>query len=384
VKICLLGFDTLPVLAPEYGAYTVGGESVQQTLLARALVARGHDVSIVAYDYGQADGARWDGIRVFKSFAPSAGVPVLRFGHPRWTGVWSALARADAELYYASCAGMHVALASLFCAQHNRSFVFRAASDSDCDPARLLVRYARDRWLYAYGLRRADAILVQSVTQQRSLARHFGLASSVAGMFVEPPPVAVTRDIDVLWVSNIRQLKRPDRVLALADQLPTTRIHMVGGSLPGEEPLYEQVCRDAASRQNIVFHGRLSYRETTALYPRARLLVNTSEVEGFPNSYLQAWISGAPVITSLDPDSIIERNGLGLALRSPADLLAAVRRLLDDAPALASASARCRRFIAQHFSDDVVLAPYLESFEDAAGARFPPAAALSQSCANDA
>ena len=37
MKICLLGLDNLPVLAPEYREHTVGGESVQQTLLARAL-----------------------------------------------------------------------------------------------------------------------------------------------------------------------------------------------------------------------------------------------------------------------------------------------------------------------------------------------------------
>jgi len=34
MKICLLGLDNLPVLAPEYREHTVGGESVQQTLLA--------------------------------------------------------------------------------------------------------------------------------------------------------------------------------------------------------------------------------------------------------------------------------------------------------------------------------------------------------------
>ena len=39
--------------------------------------------------------------------------------------------------------------------------MFRVASDTDCDGSRLLVRFARDRWLYAYGLKRAHAILAQ-------------------------------------------------------------------------------------------------------------------------------------------------------------------------------------------------------------------------------
>jgi len=181
MKICFVGLDNLPVLAPEYRQHTIGGESVQQTLLGRALARRGHDVSMVVADYGQRDATLWERIRTFKAYRPDAGIPVLRFIHPRWTGMWSALARADADVYYTSCAGMQVGLIALFCRRHRRRLVFRAASDTDCDRSRLLVRFARDRWLYAYGLRRAHAILVQSAWQQETLARSYGLSSRVGG-----------------------------------------------------------------------------------------------------------------------------------------------------------------------------------------------------------
>src|SRR4051812_18062509 len=115
MKICFLGLDNLPVLAPEYGKHTMGGESVQQTLLARALAQRGHAVTMVTLDHGQPDGERWNGINVFKAYRPQEGIPVARFIHPRWTGIWSALWRADADIYYTSCAGMQVGLLALFC-----------------------------------------------------------------------------------------------------------------------------------------------------------------------------------------------------------------------------------------------------------------------------
>jgi glycosyltransferase involved in cell wall biosynthesis len=365
VKICLLGLDNLPVLAPEYREHMVGGESVQQTLLARALARRGHDVSMVTVDYGQPDGAVWDGIRVYKAYRPAAGLPLLRFVHPRWSGLWSALARADAQLYYTSCAGMQVGLLALYCARHRRGFVFRCASDADCDPAQLLVRFARDRWLYGYGLRRAHAILAQSAAQAQALRRNFGLASRIAAMLVEPAPPERERDVDVLWVGNIRRVKRPDRVLELAAQLPETRIHMVGGPLPGEERLYEDIRREAAGCSNLTFHGRLSYRDANALYARARLLISTSDLEGFPNAYLQAWIRGVPVVSYLDPDAVIGREGLGAVVDSPPRMRDAVRRLLGDPQALAAASSRCRAYMAREFADDKVLAPYLAAFQEA-------------------
>jgi len=364
MKICLLGLDNLPVLAPAYRAHAIGGESVQQTLLARALQRRGHAVSMVTADYGQREAEVHAGIRVHKAYRPAAGVPVLRFIHPRWTGLWAALTRADAQIYYTSCAGMQLGLLALYCARHARRLVFRVASDADCDPARLLIRHRRDRWLYRYGLRRADIILVQSLAQARALGRHFGRASQVAGMLVEAAQAEQPRRIDVLWVGNIRRLKRPDRLFALAAQLPQATFHMVGGPLPHEQPLYERVRLEALRHPNLTFHGRLSYWDAAGMYGRSRLLVNTSEVEGFPNAFLQAWIHGVPVVSYSDPDGLISRHGLGAAVSSPLEMREATARLLGDAAALAAAGARCRAFMAREFGEERILAPYLAAFEE--------------------
>ena len=362
-SICLVGLDNLPVLAPQFRGH-IGGESVQQTLLARALVRRGREVSMVTADCGQPDAAVWDGICVYKAYRPAAGIPLLRFLHPRGTGLWSALARANAQLYYTSCAGMHVGLLASFCARHGRRLVFRCASDSDCDPARFLIRYARDRWLYRYGLRRADVILVQNSAQARSLARHFKLPSRFAGMLVEALPPAAVRDVDVLWVGNIRRAKRPERVLALAAQLPGAMVHIVGGPVPAEAAFYERIRRDAARHSNITFHGPLSYREANAMYGRARLLVNTSEVEGFPNAYLQAWTLGVPVVSYADPDGVIRRHGLGETVASESGMRDAIQRLLGSAGARAAAGVRCREYMEREYAEERILAPYLATFEE--------------------
>lgn len=362
MKICLLGLQNLSVLAPAYEDRLVGGEPVQQTLLARALARRGHNVSMVVADLGQADGAQYDGIRTFKAYRPDAGVPVLRFIHPRWSGIWSALRRADADVYYTSCAGMEVGLLAMFCRFFGKRSVFRSASDADCDKSRLLVRYARDRWLYAFGLHRTDAVLVQSASQADMLLRSYGLASRIAGMLVEPALSPSTHDLDVLWVGNIRHLKRPDRILDIAAQLPQFNFHMVGGALPGEEALYEEVRDAAAARTNLTFHGRLSYRATNELYGRAKLLLSTSDVEGFPNTYLQAWIRGVPVVTLIDPDRVIERQGLGAAAGAPEQLAGILGTLLHSRSDWQAASDRCRQYMAREFGEDRILSVYLDTF----------------------
>lgn len=366
-SICFVGLRNLAVLAPEYDPQGTAGEPVQQTLLATALARRGYDVTMVVSDYGQPDGAIWEHVKTYKAFAPNAGLPVLRFVHPRWTGLWSALKRADADVYYASCAGALAGQVAMFCSRRRKRFVFRAASDADCLPNSLIIRrwYWRDKWMYERALRRAAGILVQSVHQQDLMLRNFGMHSSIAALMPQPGRSDIEfrdRDISALWVGNLRPVKRPDVLLDVAEKLPDVRFHMVGGALPMAPQLFETI-RSRALRQGVTFHGAVAYREASALYGRARVFVNTSDVEGFPNTYVQAWASGTPVVAFFDPDGVIAREGLGAAVRTPAEMIEAVQQFAHDESAWNAARARCLAFVERHYSETEVLKPYLRSFD---------------------
>ena len=101
------------MLAPEFEQHGIGGAELQQTLLAKALVRRGFQVSMVVGDYGQPDGAIWSGVRAYKASKPWEGIPVLRFVHPRWTKLVAALRRAAADVYYVSPSGVQVGQVAL-------------------------------------------------------------------------------------------------------------------------------------------------------------------------------------------------------------------------------------------------------------------------------
>jgi glycosyltransferase involved in cell wall biosynthesis len=363
-RICFVGLANLPVLAREYGHLGVGGQEVQQTLLARALARRGYDVSMVVADHGQPDGASWDNIRTFRAYRPEAGLPVLRFIYPRWTSIWSALKRANADVYYTSGAGMMAGLLAMFTRRYGRRMVIRIASNADCNPRTLMIRYARDKKLYEYGLMRADVVLAQSADQQRALRQHFGRDSLVAPSVLETGGNCLPfdrRDIDVLWVGNIRSVKQPKLFLTLARALPHLRFEMAGGSYIGDEALYAECKREAASLPNLRFHGAVPFHDMRALYERARLLVGTSHTEGFPNTYLQAWAHGSPVVAFLDPDELISRNGLGWAVKDLDQMAEAVRDLLADKAHWAAASERCRAYFERRADENAMLAPYLQA-----------------------
>jgi glycosyltransferase involved in cell wall biosynthesis len=366
-SICFVGLANLPVLAREYGSHGVGGAELQQTLLAKALAAQGYDVSMVVADYGQPDGAAWDGIRTYKAYRPQAGIPVLRFIHPRWTGLWAAMKRARADIYYTSCAGALLGQVVLFARLHGAKVIFRIASNSDCDPAALLIRYWRDKRLYRYGLRRADLVLAQTPGQQQALLKNFRRESRVVASMTDTNgrrPGFEERDISVLWVGNIRALKRPELLLEAARKLPALQFHIIGGPMPGSENLYEQVRAAALQLPNVHFHGPIPYQEVGTFYERARVFVGTSEIEGFPNTYLQAWGRGTPVVAFLDPEHLIARNGMGRAVTSVAQMCAQIVALSDDRQAWEIASQRSREYMDNRFNLTRMTAPYIEALSN--------------------
>ena len=362
--LCFVGLRNLPVLAREYGRHGVGGAELQQTLLAKALAVRGFPVSMVVADYGQPDGAVYDGIKTYKAYRPDAGIPLLRFVHPRWTQLWAAMKQADADIYYTSCAGALVGQVTMFARLHGAKVIFRVASNSDCDPDALLVRYRRDKSLYRYGLRRADLVLAQTPEQQQSLLENFGRSSRVVASLTDTRgqrPGFAERDIDVLWVGNMRALKRPALLLEAARKLPHLRFHIIGGPMPGAADFFESVRNEASQLPNVRFHGAVPYHEVGEFYERARVFVGTSAMEGFPNTYLQAWSRGTPVVAFLDPEQLIARNGMGRAIADVPEMCAAIDRLSSDSREWESASQRSREYMDSRFNEARMVGPYVEA-----------------------
>jgi len=365
--VCFVGLGNLPVLAPEYSDQPAGGEALQHTLLARALARHGWRVSMVVLDSGQSDGASWDGVKTYKAYRADDGIPVVRFLHPRWTKLQAALQRANADIYYTSCAAAELGQVALFARRNGKKVVFRIASDSDCDPRALLVRYWRDRQLYRWGLARADLVLAQTPSQQRALVRNFGRQSRVVGLAVEPAGrrgAFLERDIDALWVANVRALKRPHLFLDAAARLPNLSFHLIGARL-GEAPeLYEEVRARAKSLPNVSFHGLVPQHRVGAFFERARVHVSTSDTEGFPNTFVQAWSRGTPVVTFLDPEGVVSRNGMGAAVSDAEGLQAAIARLARDPAVWQAASSSSARYFDAHFDEARSINAYTEAFSE--------------------
>lgn len=359
--VCFVAPFAWSVISADANIREVGGAEVQQTILARLFAANGYPVSMICHDYGQPDGVRLDGVTVHKAFAPRAGLPVLRFVHPRLTRMWRALRAVDADIYYCRAAGMLVGVVAQFCRLHGRRAVYAAASNMDfADDVGGQVRYARDRWLYRRGLKSVDRIVAQNEEQRSACLALTGRDAVVIPSCYEPPGQHVAASGDcVLWVGTIRAGKRPELLLEIAARLPHRRFVMVGGPASGEAAFFAQVAREAARLPNVEFTGFVPFAQVDRHFDAARVFVNTSHFEGMPNTFLQAWSRGVPTLGTVQVDTPAH-----LHFRDADEGARAIEALFTRPAEWQRASSACRSHFERNHSGAETLRRYARLFEE--------------------
>lgn len=369
--ICFVAPHAWPVFSGDPNIAVVGGAEVQQSLLARLFAANGYRVSMISMDFGQPDAVQHDGVTVYKTFAPQAGIPVLRFLHPRLTSVWRAMQKADADIYYQRCSAMTTGIVSAFCRRYGKRSIYAGASDRDFLPGEEKIRYARDRWLYHRGLRTVDAIVAQNALQRDTCREHYGREARIIPSCYEMPAHARPGGGDrVLWVGSVHEFKRPEWLIELAGRLPHRRFVLVGGPTTDDASpagYYESIRRRAAELPNLEFTGFLPLAEVERRFDSARMVISTSIYEGMPNIFLQAWARGIPALATVDVGARVGGEAIYRVFANIDEAAEEVERLYEDAAYWQRASARSLEYFRGTHSTEEVMARYAQLFEELTG-----------------
>ncbi len=327
MRVCFVIPKAYPLFNPGVSG-VFGGAEVDLYLLSTELATRrGWQVSCVVADYGQPPEERREGVRLIRSlsFAQSSLAGARR--------LWTAMRLADADVYMLETTSPGVPLAGLFCRLHGRSLVYRSAHDWDVDGTYIRQHPVAGR-LYRSALRRAGAVVVQT-------REHQGLARDVLGVDSQIIPNGIrveAGDREVrdraLWVGRSQAFKRPGRFLDLAERLVHRPFTMICPRA-SQDAGYDRLAARADRIDNVEFVPGVPFAETAGYFRRARMLISTSDSEGFPNVFLQACAAATPIVSlAVDPDGFLEETGCGVCCGDDFDRLAATVDELWDSPQL--------------------------------------------------
>lgn len=244
--------------------------------------------------------------------------------------------------------------------------VFHIASDHSLQeghsygltPAGLLRRV--DRAIGEYGVRRVDAVIAQTRHQSEMLERRFGRAADLILPNFHPlpkeVPVKESGQTRVVWVANFKRVKQPELFVALARDLAYRKdlqFIMIGRS--GKARAYADLLAQIETLPNLAYSGELPIDDVNRELAKSHIFVNTSQNEGFPNTFIQAWMRKVPTLSiSVDPDSLLSSGEFGYCGHTYEGLRDRILQLADDPQLMERMGEAAQRYAFETHSERVV------------------------------
>lgn len=294
-----------------------------------------------------------------------------------WLSILRAMKSANSRYYVIKVPGHLLAPMSLFCKTHRRQLVFWTQMGFDADPNERSGLHPVANILQDWGLKRTHYVIAQTGDQKKAFKDNFGISAQVVPSICDTliknsstatPSCHKEKQVDVLWVGNSLPKKRQEVFFELAKLLPERGLAIAIND--GNLLRFMKAKEDAKRLRNVIFLGTIPPIEMESWFQRTRLFLNTSIQEGFPNTFLQAWMNGVPVISlNIDPDRIISRYMLGTVattrleieglrekFRSMAELLVPpIELLLNNVEIIEKIARRAQHYVTENHSPSVVV-----------------------------
>jgi len=350
----------------------LGGAERQNFKIASLMVEKGFDVTMISQSGGGSPSEYFDsGVSVREVTRIREGGPMRDLDLVRLlTEMQKAIKEENAHVYYQRIGGVMTGLVGFECRTMNRPFIFASASYWDSNDN--LNGRAKERtpltWLrmaspiYRYGLDRTTAIVAETEEIALQFKKRFPAKDvrQIPPMSILEPSSPKKNDPPfVLYVSRLVWYRRPLLFLKVARALPEMRFVLAGfGAM-------EETVRDEAKKiPNLTYLGPVTPVESADLMRRASLFLNTSLVEGFPNTLLEALACRTPYVSVFDPDDVICRFGLGAHARSFDELVSSVRILLNDQAEREKIASDGDAYLRKFHDPEVIASKYAALFRE--------------------
>lgn len=276
----------------------------------------------------------------------------------RWAAARALWQTANADVYLTIGVADHSAALSEWCRSAGRKFVLMLGSELDVSGD----YRPGDRRQNVYGSRHdlcyralagADLILAQTERQARLLQERFALTAAVLPNPIAARAVAAAPRRHVLWVGKSDRVKRPDIAVAAARALDDVAFVMVMNRV--DEGIDRRVRETAGGNVRII--DFVDPDAMCKLMAEATALINTSDFEGFPNTFLEAGMQETPVVSlNVDPDGLLAASGGGFAANGNfTRFLEAIRIFHRDETARERAGRALRDYVTSRHAETTVL-----------------------------
>jgi len=134
--------------------------------------------------------------------------------------------------------------------------------------------------------------------------------------------ISFSQKKNLLWVSRYVEMKNPFMFLILAKQIPDYNFIMICPNSQKDIQRWTQLKEEATKMKNVTFIDKVEHKYIQKYFDDALIFINTSDYEGFPNTFLQAAIAETPIVSLVvNPDNFLNTYNCGYACENKFDIL---------------------------------------------------------------
>ena len=351
----------LCIVMPGHWTHVMGGAQYQVKLIIDSLIATGeYEIFYLARNYDRRYEPKGYIIRNTGVLTSWRKIGVIT-DFPR---VVSALKDLKPDIIYQRVASSYTAAAAYYAKNYNCRVVWHIASEMDVTPGRrefqkLNIKNFIEKRAIEYGIANVDKIIVQTSDQADLLKKYYGRKADaiISNFHPFPNEDLVKKEVlQVVWVGNLKMNKRPHLFIDLAEKFRTADIEFtMVGKIQGNESWQKTLREKLASAKNLRYTGTVSQDEVNRIFSYSHLLVNTSSVEGFSNTYIQAWLRKVPVLSvESNPDGVFEKYGIGVCAGTIENLSICFSKLVNNRMELIKMGEKAETYARSYHSTDNV------------------------------
>ena len=304
IGVCFVVPGIYPLFNPNITG-VLGGAQVDIYMLASELANdKRFRVSIVTDQIYDSDVETIGNITIYQT--PKIKVLPLR----STMALWKSMRTANADIYFAKGASLTTGLVALFCRINRKTFFLRTSSDFECDGS-YLRRYPLLGGCFLWSLRTARHVFVQNANNISSLKQSTNVdATAIPNGHRMTQSQHAMRD-SILWIGRIAEVKQSSLFVRLAQEIPSERFVMICQARAGSHR-HDELVRTAAGIANLELIKYVPFHKIERYFRHAKVLVNTSRSEGFPNTFIQAGACGVAILSlKVDPDGFLDKFSCG-------------------------------------------------------------------------
>lgn len=327
------------VLHPAYWEQAMGGAELQIFYLVKHLKELGCEVHYIFEDKNKTYA---NNLKI--QLHPLNSIKIKKRLGQRWffykTTINKKLASIKPDIIYTRLYSSWSGFATHYSLTNNCKHICAVASDNDLKSISCISLFLKpfnivERYYMHKSFKKASYVLVQNSYQAKKMKEKFkrdGIKINQSTELVNEANIYKNSSpINILWVANFKSLKRPELYIQLVERLKdysNVKFKMIG-RLHND---YKSILNHAnLNFKNFEYLGEISNIEVNEELLKAHILVNTSDYEGFSNTFVQAWMRKVVVLSmNSNPDEILTTKNIGFICPTVDVLVDKVKQLVKD------------------------------------------------------